>query len=74
MWNAVWAAANKASDALELVTMVKLFAAETYVKVSNQAMQIFGGNGCSTEYPIDATIATAACTPWRRDPLRCCAT
>jgi alkylation response protein AidB-like acyl-CoA dehydrogenase len=53
MWNAVWAAEHKAPSALELVTMAKLFAAETYVKVSNQAMQIFGGNGYSTEYPIE---------------------
>ena len=53
MWNGVWAAENKAPDALELVTMAKLFAAETYVKVSNQAMQIFGGNGYSAEYPIE---------------------
>lgn len=53
MWNAVWAAEHKAPGALEMVTMAKLFAAETYVKVSNQAMQIFGGNGYSTEYPIE---------------------
>jgi alkylation response protein AidB-like acyl-CoA dehydrogenase len=53
MWNAVWAAENKTADALELVTMAKCFAAEAYVKVSNQAMQIFGGNGYSTEYPIE---------------------
>jgi alkylation response protein AidB-like acyl-CoA dehydrogenase len=53
MWNAVWAAENKADGALELVTMAKLFAAEAYVKVANQAMQIFGGNGYSTEYPIE---------------------
>jgi alkylation response protein AidB-like acyl-CoA dehydrogenase len=53
MWNAVWAAEHNSPGALELVTMAKLFAAETYVKVSNQAMQIFGGNGYSTEYPIE---------------------
>lgn len=53
MWNAVWAAQNKAPGALETVTMAKLFAAETYVKVANQAMQIFGGNGYSMEYPIE---------------------
>jgi alkylation response protein AidB-like acyl-CoA dehydrogenase len=53
MWNAVWAAEHKAPGALEMVTMAKMFAAETYVKVSNQAMQIFGGNGYSTEYPIE---------------------
>lgn len=53
MWNAVWAAQSKAPNALELVTMAKLFASETYVKVANQAMQIFGGNGYSTEYPIE---------------------
>lgn len=53
MWNAVWAAEHKTPDALELVTMAKMFAAETYVKVSSQAMQIFGGNGYSTEYPVE---------------------
>lgn len=53
MWNAVWAAEHKAPGALEMVTMAKMFAAETYVKVSNQAMQVFGGNGYSTEYPIE---------------------
>ena len=53
MWNAVWAAEHKAAGALEMVTMAKMFAAETYVKVSNQAMQVFGGNGYSAEYPIE---------------------
>ena len=53
MWNAVWAAEHKAPGALEMVTMAKMFAAETYVKVSNQAMQIFGGNGYSTAYQIE---------------------
>ena len=53
MWNAVWAAEHKAPGALEMVTMAKMFAAETYVKVSNQAMQVFGGNGYSAEYPIE---------------------
>lgn len=63
--NSVWAAESKAADALELVTMAKLFASEAYARVANQAMQIFGGNGYSAEYPIerhyrDSRIQTVA--------------
>jgi alkylation response protein AidB-like acyl-CoA dehydrogenase len=52
-------------DARREVSMAKLFASETLVKVANQAMQVFGANGYSMEYEIqrfyrDARSATIA--------------
>jgi alkylation response protein AidB-like acyl-CoA dehydrogenase len=52
-------------DALRDITMAKLFASETYAKVANQGMQIFGGYGYNKEFDMqrhfrDARIATAA--------------
>ncbi len=66
VWKAVWLAANnEGEETLRIVTMAKLFAAETYVKASNVAMQVFGGNGYSMEYDIqrhyrDCRISTVA--------------
>jgi alkylation response protein AidB-like acyl-CoA dehydrogenase len=33
--------------------MSKLFAGETAVKVTEQAMQILGGNGFTRDYPVE---------------------
>ena len=33
--------------------MAKWFASETALEVATEAMRIFGGNGYSTEYPIE---------------------
>lgn len=64
MWRAVWLASTK-QDALREITMAKLFVSEIYVKVSNMAMQVFGGNGYSMEYDIqrhyrDSRVGTIA--------------
>ena len=64
MWRAVWLAST-GQDALRDITMAKSFASELYVKVSNMAMQIFGGNGYSMEYDIqrhyrDSRVGTIA--------------
>lgn len=40
------------AEATREVSMAKLFGSETYVKVSNQGMQIFGAYGYSMEYEI----------------------
>ena len=40
------------ADAMREVSMAKLFGSETYAKVSNQGMQIFGAYGYSMEYEI----------------------
>jgi alkylation response protein AidB-like acyl-CoA dehydrogenase len=39
-------------DAMREVSMAKLYGSETYAKVSNQGMQIFGAYGYSMEYEI----------------------
>ena len=53
----VWRAAQmarqgRAFDAAE-GSQSKLFAGETAVKVTGQAMQILGGNGFTREYPVE---------------------
>src|SRR5579862_457633 len=52
-------------DALRDITMAKLFASETYAKVANLGMQIFGGYGYNKEFDMqrhfrDARVATVA--------------
>ncbi|WP_148573886.1 acyl-CoA dehydrogenase family protein [Nocardioides caldifontis] len=53
VWRAAWMASNgKRFDAAE-GSMSKLYAGETAVKVTGQAMQILGGNGFTREYPVE---------------------
>jgi alkylation response protein AidB-like acyl-CoA dehydrogenase len=64
MWRAAWLAATD-QDALREITMAKLFAAETYVKVANLGVQIMGGYGLNAEFDMqryfrDARSATIA--------------
>ena len=40
------------ADALKEITMAKLFASETYAKVANLGMQIFGGYGYNKEFDM----------------------
>ncbi len=64
MWRAAWMVSS-GQDALREITMAKLFTSETYVKVANQAMQIFGGMGYTEEFDMarhyrDARASTIA--------------
>jgi alkylation response protein AidB-like acyl-CoA dehydrogenase len=64
MWRAA-ALVAQGEDALREITMAKLFASETYVKVANMGMQIFGGYGYNMEFDMqrhyrDARSATVA--------------
>ena len=64
MWRAAWLVSN-GKDALREITMAKLFTSETYVKVANQAMQVFGGFGYCEEFDMarhfrDARASTIA--------------
>lgn len=53
VWRAAWmAATGQRFDAAE-GSMSKLFAGETAVKVTTQAMQVLGGNGFTREYPVE---------------------
>lgn len=63
-WRAAWMVAS-GQDALREISMAKLLASETYVKVANLGMQIFGGFGYSMEFDMqrhyrDARAATIA--------------
>lgn len=44
---------NSGEKVTEASAMAKYYASETAVKVSNEAMQIFGGNGYTKEYPVE---------------------
>jgi alkylation response protein AidB-like acyl-CoA dehydrogenase len=53
VWRAAWMARQgKPFEAAE-GSMSKLFAGETAVQVTGQAMQILGGNGFTREYPVE---------------------
>jgi alkylation response protein AidB-like acyl-CoA dehydrogenase len=53
VWRAAWMAKQgKAFDAAE-GSMSKLYAGETAVRVTGQAMQILGGNGYTRDYPVE---------------------
>jgi len=64
MWRAAWMVAQ-GQNALREISMAKLFSSETYVKVANLGMQIFGGYGYSMEFDMqrhfrDSRSATIA--------------
>ncbi len=52
MWRAAWMVST-GQNALREISMAKLFASETYVKVASQGMQVLGGFGYSTEFDME---------------------
>jgi len=58
LWRAAWAL-SKGRDALREISVAKLFGSETYVKVANLGMQIFGAYGYSMEYDIQRHFRNA---------------
>jgi alkylation response protein AidB-like acyl-CoA dehydrogenase len=52
LWRAGWMVAN-GETALREITMAKLHATETYVKIASQGMQIMGGFGYSAEFDME---------------------
>jgi hypothetical protein len=57
-WRAAWMARQGKPFSSAEGSMSKLFAAETAVRVTDQAIQILGGNGYTREYPVER---------WHRD-------
>jgi alkylation response protein AidB-like acyl-CoA dehydrogenase len=57
-WRAAWMARHSHKFSRAEGSMSKLFAGETAVKVTEQAIQILGGNGYTREYPVER---------WHRD-------
>jgi alkylation response protein AidB-like acyl-CoA dehydrogenase len=52
MWRAAWMV-SQGETALREISMAKLFASETYVKVASQGMQVLGGFGYSEEFDME---------------------
>ena len=50
-WRAAWLV-SQGKDALREISMAKLLSSETYVKVANQGMQVFGAFGYNMEYDM----------------------
>jgi len=57
-WRAAWMARNRRPFTHAEGSMSKLVAGETAVRVTEQAIQILGGNGYTREYPVER---------WHRD-------
>ena len=57
-WRAAWMARQGASFTRAEGSMAKLVAGETAVRVTEQAIQLLGGNGYTREYPVER---------WHRD-------
>ncbi len=57
-WRAAWMARHGKKFTQAEGSMSKLFAGETAVKVTEQAIQILGGNGYTKDYPVER---------WHRD-------
>ena len=58
VWRAAWMAANRKPFTSGEGSMSKLFASESAVKVTEEAIQILGGYGYVREYPVER---------WHRD-------
>jgi acyl-CoA dehydrogenase len=58
IWRASWMAATRQPFTSGEGSMSKLFAGETAVKVTEEAIQILGGYGYVREYPVER---------WHRD-------
>lgn len=50
---------TNASEAYVQVNIAKQFAAETAIKVTSAAVQVFGGNGCLNQYPVERLFREA---------------
>jgi alkylation response protein AidB-like acyl-CoA dehydrogenase len=53
VWRAAWMASQGRAFEQAEGSMSKLFAGETAVRVTGQAMQILGGNGYTRDYPVE---------------------
>ncbi len=53
VWRAAWMASNGQQFTAAEGSMSKLVAGETAVRVTEQAMQILGGNGYTRDYPVE---------------------
>ncbi|MBI4647322.1 MAG: acyl-CoA dehydrogenase family protein [Bacteroidia bacterium] len=52
-WRAAWAYDNKQKDASLLSAICKMYASDIAMKVTTDAVQIMGGEGYSSDYPVE---------------------
>jgi acyl-CoA dehydrogenase len=57
-WRAAWAKDNGIRNT-KFSSMAKAFAADTAMRVSTDAVQVFGGYGYNTEYPVEKLMRDA---------------
>ena len=55
VWQSAWAIDNGRRNT-KLASMAKCFAADTAHRVASDAVQVFGGNGFNTEYPVEKLL------------------
>jgi acyl-CoA dehydrogenase len=55
VWQSAWAIDNGIRNT-KLASMAKCFAADTAHRVATDAVQVHGGNGFSTEYPVEKLL------------------
>ena len=55
VWQAAWAI-DQGTRNTRLASMAKCFAADTCHRVCSDAVQVFGGNGFNTEYPVEKLL------------------
>ncbi|MFD0850924.1 acyl-CoA dehydrogenase family protein, partial [Actinomadura adrarensis] len=53
VWRAAWMARNGKDFTAAEGSMAKLMASETAVRVTEEAIQILGGNGYTRDYPVE---------------------
>ena len=69
-WRAAWMARHQVPFGQAEGSMSKLAAGETAVRVTEQAIQILGGNGYTREFPVERCTATPRSSPSSRAPRR----
>lgn len=58
VWNAAWMI-DQGTRNTKMASMAKCFAADVAMRVATDAVQIFGGNGYSKEYPVEKLMRDA---------------
>ncbi|XP_011314073.1 probable medium-chain specific acyl-CoA dehydrogenase, mitochondrial [Fopius arisanus] len=58
-WKAAWASDNKDPNAGMLASIAKCYASDTANRIATDAVQIFGGAGFNTDYPVEKLMRDA---------------
>ncbi|KAH7698710.1 ATP-binding cassette subfamily E [Aphelenchoides avenae] len=59
VYRSAQAVENGSAEAPYLASVAKCFAADTAMEAATNAVQIFGGNGFSAEYPVEKLLRDA---------------